>query len=85
MWQGDLRPHRDLLASSLISRLPLGMAGVGLVSIALGRGLGPGTGGSALAAYALGVALGGPIRGRLCRVSGVRTVLTVCSLGQVLA
>lgn len=56
MWQGDLRPHRDLLASSLISRLPLGMAGVGLVSIALGRGLGAGSGGSALAATALGMA-----------------------------
>ena len=83
--QGEVRPHRDLLAVSLIARLPLGMAGVGLVSIALKRGLGPGTGGTALAAYAVGVAIAGPVWGRRCRVSGVRAVLTACALGQLVA
>ena len=45
----SMRPYRGLLLLSFASRLPLGMAGVGLLALALVRGLGPGIGGTAIA------------------------------------
>ena len=77
--------HRDLLATSAISRLPLGMAGVGILTVAVGSGLGAGVGGTAVAIYSVAFAVAGPIWGRRAGNSGSAGVVLVCWLGQALA
>lgn len=81
----SMRPYRGLLALSFASRLPLGMAGVGLLALALARGLGPGIGGTAVGCYALSFAVAGPWLGRRTQVRGPHRVLTECLVGQLVA
>lgn len=70
-----LRPHRDLLGLSFLSRLPLSMAGVGILTLGLQRGLGAGLSGTATASYALCFGLAGPFLGRAA-TRGIPPVLT---------
>lgn len=82
---GSIRPYRGLLATSFLSRIPLGMAGIGLLTLALASGLGPGVGGTAVGVYAACFALAGPIWGRAVQRLGPYRVLKTCWVGQVSA
>ena len=81
----SLRPYGGLLAVSFLSRVPLGMAGVGLLALALSSGLGPGIGGTAVGLYAASFAAAGPLWGRAAQNVGAHAVLRACWLGQILA
>lgn len=82
---GEIVANRDLLATSLVARIPLGMAGVALLTLALARGLGPGIGGTAVGGYAVAVAVCSPLWGRRAQARGAGRTLPECAAGQVAA
>jgi MFS family permease len=69
-------PHAtSLLGWSLLARLPLGMAPLGLIFLARGEGVGYGAAGALAAAYGLALAVGAPIAGRLVDRRGAHGIL----------
>ena len=65
----------SLLASSIVARLPIGMAALALVLLVRGAGAGYGEAGLVAAAYAIAVAIGAPYGGRQVDRRGARLVL----------
>lgn len=70
------RPYaRPLLGWSIVARMPLGMAPLGLLLLARGEGSSYAAAGAVAAAYGIALALGAPIAGRLVDRRGAHRIL----------
>lgn len=81
---GRVWPYRGLLAASLLARLPISMSVVGLLTLGLARGFGPGVAGTGTGLWTAAVAVSMPLWGRRAGTRGPRRVLAETLVGQVL-
>jgi MFS family permease len=76
-----MRPDfKSVLIASIIGRLPIGLTGLSILLLAQGATGSFARGGTAAAAYVVGLACFAPILGRIIDRSGPRAVLLWCSI-----